>query len=164
MYYTPLLNISKGFVLFYWWQIIKLLDSDVSSKESCHKNSVWWKTRNRVSVENFSAPRCKYLPHPILYRSLHLDVNICHVFFSVVYFAMGSLFASFFYIHNDEHSTILSSYLVIMNLKNNPLLPDAVSRPGRKWNIRIRVATLWISLLGLRWSSYYGQDDQILIF
>ena len=77
---------------------------------------------------------------------------------------MGSLFASFFYIHNDEHSTILSSYLVIMNLKNNPLLPDAVSRPGRKWNIRIRVATLWISLLGLRWSSYYGQDDQILIF
>ena len=51
-----------------------------------------------------------------------------------------------------------------MNLKNNPLLPDAVSRPGRKWNIRIRVATLWISLLGLRWSSYYSQDDQILIF
>ena len=77
---------------------------------------------------------------------------------------MGSLFASFFYIHNDEHSTILSSYLVIMNLKNNPLLADAVSRPGRKWNIRIRVATLWISLLGLRWSSYYSQDDQILIF
>ena len=51
-----------------------------------------------------------------------------------------------------------------MNLKNNPLLADAVSRPSRKWNIRIRVATLWISLLGFWWSSYYGHYDQILIF
>ena len=30
-------NISKGFVLFFRWQIIKLLDSDVSSKKRCHK-------------------------------------------------------------------------------------------------------------------------------
>ena len=68
MYCTPSLLLRYTIFHLYWWQIINLLDSDVSSKESWHKVPLWWKKETVCQLKTF----------------LRLDVNIYHALFYVV--------------------------------------------------------------------------------